>query len=432
MSIGAEVSLAEDSTALEMISTYRYFDRPIDPDLYLVRPGDVLKVTFINAGLNPLKLTVDPEGNIINSALAINKVAGKTLSQVRLMLRDELSALYNADQIVISISNPARVTISVTGAVRCPGLYTAEVSQRVSEIIDSAGGVIALGSRRWIIFSGGSKEIIVDLDRAKFIGDVDSDPCLYAGYSVYVPSKSTDRVQVVGEVNIPREIELTPGDNLDILLALAGGLRSSGDRVALQVIRNAEPLNAENIRLAPGDIIIVPPLINAPGFDDIVLYGAVKNPGRYSYITGITLPKFIETAGGFTENAGWGRTVLFRKAQADARGRYSTVRYPISCKTSDHKGLSDISLQPSDSVFVPPAMGYVRVRGAVYNQGYFMFVEGEDALFYIMSAGGYLPSADKDLIGIYNHISGVTETLRPKVLINDGDEVVVRIREELQ
>ncbi|MEA2030858.1 MAG: SLBB domain-containing protein [candidate division Zixibacteria bacterium] len=421
-----------DSASLGMTSTYRYFDHPVDPDLYLVRPGDIFNVTFINARLSPLRLTVNPEGGIIDNTLAIYNVAGKTLTQVRLILREKLASLFNVKEIAISVSDPSKIAVNVNGAVLNPGLYTAYTSQHVSEIIDSAGGVISSGSRRLILFSGGPEDILVDIDRAQFLGDITSNPCLYAGYNVHVPSKSADRVQVVGEVNFPREIELTQGDNLDILLDLAGGLRSNGDRANVQIIRDAETLDAENVHIANGDIIFVPLLSDAAGFNDIVIFGAVNHPGRYSFTTNITLPKFIEAAGGFAENAGRNRTVLFRKAQVDEKGRYSTVRYPISCEAHGNKGLSDISLQPSDSVFVPVEMGYVRVRGLVRNPGYFMFVEEKDALFYIMLAGGYLPKADKELIGVYNRISDVTETHPPKTVVHDGDEVVVRIREELR
>ncbi|MBU8932972.1 MAG: SLBB domain-containing protein [candidate division Zixibacteria bacterium] len=432
LSIGAVTPLSGDNASMGLIRSGRNYDRPVNPDRYLIRPGDVFGITFINANLSPLQLAVDPEGNIINSTLAIHGVSGKTLTQVRMILKEELTALYNADEVIISIGEPMKVAISVSGAVRYPGLHTAWSSQRVSEIIDSAGGLTWTGSQRSIILSGGPEDILVDLDRARFLGNVEANPCLYAGYSIYVPSKSTSCVQVVGELNFPREIELIPGDDLDLLLTLAGGLRASGDRAATMVIRNAEQLDADSVQLIPGDIIVVPPLIDATGSDGLIVFGAVNQPGRYAHTTGITLPELIETAGGFTTDAAWGHTVLFRQAKTDERGRLTKLRYPISCSTPDRKGMSDIALQPADSVFVPTAMGYVRVRGAVHNPGYYMFVEDEDALFYVSAAGGYLPSADKSLVEILNNISNVTETHPPRVMVQDSDEIVIRIREELQ
>ncbi len=208
---------------------------PVNPELYLIRPGDKLTITFVKSSLQPLSLKVDPESRLVDETLGVFNLTGMTLAQTRTMLAEVLKRLYNVEEMAISISEVRSVRISITGSVRRPGSYKGFTTERVSDLIARAGGVLPDGSRRWIKFTGGPKELTVDLDRAVYLGDLDADPCLYAGTKIYIPSKSNDLVQIVGEVNDPREIELAPGDDVGLLLSLAGGVRSYADTAAIRL-----------------------------------------------------------------------------------------------------------------------------------------------------------------------------------------------------
>jgi len=421
-----------DNLGVGLFDSYRYFDQPIDKDIYIIRPGDELVVTFIKAKLPSLTLTVNPEGKIINRTLGLFDLSHKTLSEAKSILRKVLQELYNVKEIAISVTAPLKVGIPVSGAVASPGLYIAYTSQRVSEIIDSAGGVLPTGSRRWIVFSGGPKEIIVDLDRADFLGDNTANPCLYAGYSVYVPSKSDELVQVVGEVNKPREIELLPGDDLSLLLSFAGGVRSNGDVNSVKIMGRHGRSDAGDKKVHAGDIILVPPKIGEDGVGYLTIFGAIDDPGKYEYKEGITLEQIIQQAGGFSPRANSSRTTVFRRVEVDEWGRTTDIRYPISNVVKSHDKVETILLQPNDSVFIPVRVGYVKVSGEVLNPGLFPFVEGNDAISYINAAGGFLPTAIRRRIDIYNRVSRITSSSSPEVLVHDGDEVIVKVREELK
>jgi len=421
-----------DDTRVGLGDGYRYFDQPIDQSLYLIRPGDKLIVTFIKAKLDPLTLSVDPEGKVVDATLGVFNLSHKTLFEAKGILRKALRELYNVDEMAISVTEPAKVGILVSGAVAAPGLYTAYTSLRVSEIIDSAGGVIRTGSRRWIIFSGGPQKIIVDLDKADYLGDNTANPCLYAGYSVYVPSKSAELVQVVGEVNNPREIELVPGDDLNLLLSLAGGVRSNGDIGAVRIIGDREQSSNQKKNIQAGDIILVPPKSAGSKKDRLTIFGAVSNPGKYEYHQGMTLEELIRQAGDFTSHASRRRTTIFRRAEVDEWGRTTELRYAISNVVKTDENIEAVVLQPDDSIFVPVKVGYVKVSGEVHNPGLFPFGEDESAMFYIAAAGGFLPTADKSRIDIYNRISRITSSHSFEVLVHDGDEIIVNVREELR
>ncbi|MFH1372889.1 MAG: SLBB domain-containing protein [bacterium] len=424
--------LSDSDSAAVGYGSYRYFDEPVDPDRYLVRPGDQLVVTFIKARLAPLKLTVDSEGNIVDPTLGVMNLSGATLSQAKETLTDIVQDLFKAEQTAISISGPARVSMAVTGAVASPGLYSVFTSQRVSEVIDSAGGLTSGASHRFIVLSGGPQEIPVDLDRADFLGDYSANPCLYAGYRVHVPARSQATVHVAGEVNNPREIELCDGDDLNLLLSLAGNVRSGADTTAIRIIRlnGVEIDSPQDIR--DGDVILVPAQPASEDSRRLSVFGAVAIPGCYKYQANLTIVDLVDRAGGFTSAANSARTTVFRKIAADEWGRTTDARYALSVSDGSPRSLNSLPLQPADSIFVPLMMGYVKVTGEIAVPGLLPFRKDADARYYIEAAGGFLPSADSDRIRIFNRISRLTMTASPAVLVHDGDRVIVDIREELK
>ena len=406
------------------------FDQPVDAAEYIIRPGDELSVVFLKANIPALKLTVDPEGRIVDENLGMIYLPHTTLDEARQILTQALKELYRVEQISISITKPREVRVSVTGAIKNPGLYSGYSSERISQLIKKAGGILEGGSSRTIKFSGGPNEIRVDLDLAEFTGDIISDPCLYAGYTLYVPRKLSQRVQVAGEVNFPREIELIEGDDLQRLIALAGGLRSWADSGNIYLLRSGQKLTENINEIKAGDIIIVPSLELSDAFRQLAAFGAVNNPGRYSFDKAGSLKDLISLAGGFKKTASKERTTLFRLALTDEKGRVSPRRYSISNAFGASESESNFSLLPGDSIFVPYFVGYVEVSGNVPNPGTFTFIKGKDSKYYISLAGGFLPDSDEAMIEIFHPASGITSTHSTAVHIDDGCRIIVNLLKE--
>ncbi|HOP07601.1 MAG TPA: SLBB domain-containing protein [candidate division Zixibacteria bacterium] len=418
---------ADDSLAGTWMENYRYYDEPIDPDLYLIRPGEKLTVTFIRTKLGEIDLEVGPDGAIVHQSLGVIDLGGKTLSQARALLIPELKRQFNAEQITVAVSDPVLIAVTVTGAVDKPGLYKLFTSQRVSEAIEMAGGLAWGASSRNIILSGGPVPVHVDLDLARYAGDNSLNPCLYAGDAILVPDKSSDRVQVVGEVNRPREIELLPGDDLTQLITLAGGFRSSADSSRVRIIANGSG-SSTNDRVSPGTVIEIPAVAELHPM--LTIYGAVNQTGRFDYAEGSTVGKLIEQAGGMMTDANRDQLTVFRRAGVDEWGRITRTRYPVTSAYMGSSGILEMKLMPDDSVFVPFNVGFVKVSGEVLNPGRFPYVAGKDAAFYITAAGDFLPRADRNRINVLNRVARVTSTISPGVLVHDGDELVVQVKEE--
>ena len=399
------------------------FDKPVNPDLYLVRPGEHLKVTFINSKLSPFELEVDAEGRVVDPKIGVHDLSGLTLTQTRELLMEPLSRLYNADDIMISINRIYPVTIRVTGAVRNPGRYIGYTSQTVSELIDSAGGILPGGSTRYVKFSGGPKLLRVDLDRADHLGDMNADPCLYAGTTIEVPTRHQGSVQIVGEVKAPCDVEWVEGDDFSVLLALAGGPTTSADTKHPLILNDTQrnPLNAGQIK--PGDVINVPVDETNTGGSALTVVGAVNKPGRYALKSGMSVADLMSEAGGMTSRANAERITIFRRVPSGVKSGQMNGRYPIYAGTS---GRTDAApLWPGDSIYVPVQVGFVRVTGAVARPGMYPYLAGSSALEYIKLAGGFVAQAKQSQIEMLDRISGLTRTVGTSAVVADGDEINV-------
>jgi len=402
----------------------RPYDRPIDPDRYLIRPGERLGVTFVNTKLPDLNYEVNAEGHIVDRSLGVIDLSGLTLSQARERLQPALRRLFNAEQIEMSVSSLYPVTIRVSGLVKAPGVYVGFTSQTVREIIDSAGGLAPGGSARRIIFSGGSEPINVDLVRSLNCGEVSFDPCLYAGTSVEVPAER-DVAIISGEDFGPTPVELLAGDSLALLVELAGGHLVDLDLSGARAVSDPERNLREPGLVKAGDLIWVP-TAGRVGSDlgDVMIFGAVNAEGHYPMREGWTLQDLLDAAGGFKASAEPDRIVVFRMARRYEPGLRG--RYPLWAGD----GGRTLALDHMDSVFVPRRMGHVQVDGQVNRPGYYPYADGRKVIDYVRMAGGFAETADREQLRVLDRVSGLTRLIAPADLVHDGDVITVRVKED--
>lgn len=428
---GIDIEPGSGRDSLGAGSAYHYYERPIDPDWYIIRPGEQFTITFLKTRLPSLSLTVDAEGQVVDRTLGVINLVDMTLTQARKALSEALSRVYSADDVAISVGDPFPVTIQVSGMVKRPGRYRAFSSQRASEIIDSAGGIAPGGSTRFIQFTGSHGVQTVDLDRAEFLADLLADPCLYGGNRLFIPSRKNNSVFVDGAVISPREIELSGTESISQLVALAGGQNAEADIDRIYVIGDSLGSIGFVGEVASGNTIVVPVIGETGNIGSVKLYGAVANSGRFPFREGMTLDQLLIDAGGPASDANLGRITVFRRAGGNARGRRSTGRYPISF-AGKSASREPIKLIAFDSVFVPTHLGFVRVRGAVDFPGLYPFQSGKSAAYYITSAGGYVGKDDPGRLLLFDRITKITAEIMLQVTVRDGDEVIVGFSESGQ
>jgi protein involved in polysaccharide export with SLBB domain len=400
------------------------FDQPIDPDLYLIRPGERLIVTPIKAGLAASELVVGPEGKIIDARIGVIDVNGMTLSQVRTRLEEPLAGQFRSAQIIVSIAAPRQVSMAVTGAVQNPGNYLMYTSQRVSDAIAQAGGLRAGASTRRVELTAGPRMIIADLDKARYGRNSSADLPLYAGAGVFVPMRSSQTVRLAGEVQSPREVELVEGDTRNDLTALVGGILPTGDSANSFVMNDPERSLTDRIPRA-GDLIVVPIDKSFLAKRGVVVSGAVLKPGAYRFRDGMTFDKLIEEAGGKAPGASTNRAVIFRRGERLEPGSDTLRRTPIgNLYTSDGKP-REVVLKPLDSLYVPAAVGVVRIGGLIRRPGLFPYDPEQSAAHYISAAGGLATSANRIDVSIRSRVTGQVFLASPESIVEDGDEVLI-------
>jgi polysaccharide export outer membrane protein len=179
--------------------------------------------------------------------------------------------------------------------------------------------------------------------------------------SVFVEESVSTRVTVQGAVALPGAYPLVSSTTLLEILARAGGVagdsvggnilvlrrRAGGDHERIEIdavalLRLGDP--ASNIRVEPGDLVIVP----RPRLVRVYVTGAVARPGSVEYSSGdgITVLQAIIAAGGPKLRA------KLRNVQVMRRGPGGEQRFTVDAKAILRGAAEDVALEPNDTVLV--------------------------------------------------------------------------------
>lgn len=443
-------------------------EQPLDPGAYIVGPGDNLLVSIQGEMSQTFALTVTPEGLLPIPTVGVVDVSGITLNEVKKRVIDHTRPRYRAGEITTILLYPRQFRITVAGAVNSPGPLIATPLDRVSEVLFLANRPTDLhmrltstdpnfvlpstrGSDRNIeIRRQDGSTVRVDLRRYLVTGHMKDNPRMQDGDVVYVPVRNAEEgtVAIAGAVNIPGIYEQAPGDDLGILLDLAGGLSVSADRARIEISRttlvaNAPPrleiipidlngaASALRTPIMPRDRIFVRTAQNMRADHLVVVRGEVQFPGAYPIQPdGIMLSRLMDMAGGFTPEAFLQGGVVVRNASKEgastdvnverlARLRLSRLspqeRADFEAQTgyrqqtlvadfvrlfNDHNDSADILLLPGDVVIMPSKNETVQVMGQVANPGQIPYEPGMALEFYIDQAGGFSKQARKSHIQV--------------------------------
>ncbi len=450
------------------IPDHSIMEGSIDPNSYVVGPGDVLEIGIWGDLGRRFTAIVNPEGSLTVNPIGPIKVNGLLLSEVSQLITDELSKYYKKDIITISLIGVRVFTVHVVGWVENPGAVSASAVTRVSQVLSSAGWVSRGGSLRNILLIRKDRRIPVDLSRYLLLGDTSRNPFVTGGDIIFVPAAAGE-VSILGEVNRPGSYEFVEGETLRDLVELAGGFKISAwldtievqrfkdddPTVSIPIYLRGDPAVIETFKLRIGDRLFIRMI---PDFHDdprVEIVGEVRYPGSYVIEEGVeTITDLVKRAGGFTEKASLAEARLIR-------GTYQSRSFPIESELGVYqaleKGLTDrekdllgsLSREPKgrvvvdleklfvagdssldmklyrgDRIEVPVASNLVRVSGQVENPGLVSFKKGLKVSDYIELAGGYARDADKSETRVIKAVGGQQVTAR-NVEIQPGDIIWV-------
>lgn len=236
-----EVNVPAPTTTLEAL---------VAPDTYRLFAGDELHLGVWGEVPRSFLLFVGPEGDLMLPGKGPLQVAGFTLREAEEAVVTTLRPVYGRTRVTLRLTQQAKVRIMVTGMVAKPGIYEITAADRLSTLLEMAGGIRPGGSLRRILVrpsdsqGGGEGPAEVDLLPWMLHGEIGSNPFLAPGRRVEVPtqgpavrirgpvfSRSALQTPVAPAIRVgdrPEEepdlyIELRPGDTVGLLLDQVGG-----------------------------------------------------------------------------------------------------------------------------------------------------------------------------------------------------------------
>ncbi|MCX7908292.1 MAG: SLBB domain-containing protein [Ignavibacteria bacterium] len=460
-------------------------EKEIDPDKYLLGPQDRLTISIISTRPRELEVEVSPEGKLSIPEVGVVNVKGLTLSQAQKVIVEKVKTILKATEVNVLLKNIRKFKVSIAGAVQKSAIVSASSTDRVSEIIDKAGGFKENASlRKILLYRNDGKEIIrVDLYKFFFLNDRESNPFVTGGDHIIVPFASENEyIEAQGEVLRPGKFEFLEGDSLSTLLRFAQGFTELALLDSVEFVRQKDGnifetriLNVsswkEKIRhtyekipgdfpLKLGDRIFIRKIGSWKKPSSVIIEGEVLYPGRYAIDEHtVRISDLLAKSGGFTKDADIEKVRFIRQSLLNVidpeMERLSRIppsemskneyRYFLS-RVNERKGLMSINflrilenpnsddnivLQDLDSIYVPKKNEFVNIQGRVNNPGLVAYKPGYNYLDYIQLAGGFGFRADEDATLV---VKSKGEQFRARDLnykIEPGDNILVPPQEEV-
>lgn len=236
--------------------------------------------------------------------------------------------LENGDVVFVK---PMGGRVRIAGAVVRPATYDLKRGESVADAIRMAGGFRPEADRSRIQIeriipashrdtTGTGKEVIDIVSPLLATSYGPTTALLEAGDVIRVYTVApvvANRIDVQGNVFQPAPVAFAPGMRLSQVLARAGGLKPDSYRGSVQISRlqsdstrkltrveiRPDGFPANDIEMAPNDIVRAFSTTEFRTERYITVGGAVKKPGQIPYQEGMTMRDAIMLAGGLQESA---------------------------------------------------------------------------------------------------------------------------------
>ncbi len=262
---------------------------PAAGEEYTIGPGDQISLDFPGRAELAGPKVVGPDGRITLPLVGAIEVSDRTRSQVASVIVAALSPYYKDLSVTVSIDKYSSNRIVVLGNVLRPGVLYFDETPTLLDVIARAGllasaeGEPAGGSsaarvasaakgipERCAIYRGNDQVVWIDLRAMLQSGNSMADLRLRRNDVVFVPAQQEVFVSVLGDVQRPGAIPLTPESTLTSVLAQTGGLAegasnniqviqpSTGKTVTISFKTLLTAQGTDEVRLHAGDVVFVP------------------------------------------------------------------------------------------------------------------------------------------------------------------------------
>lgn len=400
----------------------------VDPDEYIVGPGDKLFISISGVEEYTMALTVNQEG-----ILYIPKVGGVNLKNTSLAESKEkiisvVNRYYKNVDIFISLVDFRKIKVAFIGNVVKPSTYVLAGNARLLDLITISSGLKEDANYRNVIIKNRSgEENSFDILSFLRYGERENNPILKEG-DVVVIDKVDKVVHVSGSIKYPGTYEFVEDETVYDLLMLAGGTLDKARLDSIEIVRFDETGarqqsfyytidELKNLTLEKYDHLIVREKPEYLVGRYVSIAGYVKYPGYYKIIKDeTTLSEVIKQAGGLKKDASLTEAALIRNIGVDENDpeyeRLKTIprqdmtddEYDyLKSKSRQRKGKvvvdfqklmngdssEDVILKRGDAINIPEEKNYIIMLGQVTNPGNIIFQENLTIEDYIELAGGF-------------------------------------------
>jgi len=244
---GSSAGSSPSSSKPERGSGDLTLSKAVVPEKYVLGPGDQLKINLWGEYDSFEEYTVSAEGKVSIPTIGQLKFKGLTLAEAEVLLKSEVEKYYRNVKSGISLTSLRSFVVPVLGAVKQPGNYKATLDKQVSDLIETAGGVLPGGSQRHIqILQDGKVRMTSDLTAFLRRGKIEANPYLRDGDAIYVPPVRGDFITIfddgagLGEENVvvlPIMYELMEGQRFSSIVSDLGGVNPAWDKENIYIIR---------------------------------------------------------------------------------------------------------------------------------------------------------------------------------------------------
>jgi len=123
-------------------------EKAIDPEKYILGPGDLFNIIVISAKTKKYKLKISPDGSIMIPDVGIVNLKDMTLAEGIKAIKTKMKQIFRTNEIYVVLQDVRKFKVSISGAIKKTSIVPASAVDRVSEIIDKAGGLKPDGSLR--------------------------------------------------------------------------------------------------------------------------------------------------------------------------------------------------------------------------------------------------------------------------------------------
>jgi polysaccharide biosynthesis/export protein len=293
-----------DRLERELIRDVRALEEPVDPESYVVGPGDFFSINVVSLESVLVTIPVGPTGNILIPNIGSVRVAGKKLSEATSEIREMISTRILDGDIFVNLERLRTFRVHIYGAVLEPGYEEITPMMRVSDLLRKSDlRPLALLNEVKILHQDGS-ETEIDLFEFRLRGDKSQNPRLIEGDRVFVPFGRLGENTIVLRGALEGGAGYTiirPDETLRDFLDRNARYSAGADLQSVTVIRTTEggteiitvnPEDLGDFHLKPGDEV---QLISQR---NINVHGYVASPGSFGFIPGYTAGDYLSLAGG--------------------------------------------------------------------------------------------------------------------------------------